>query len=71
MAFCNARGGAWWRAVPRIGAGLARHIVAWLRRHGATIGRRVDAHICDPLTAPDNQIIEVGGRANVLRRSNA
>ncbi|PCE30228.1 phage integrase family protein [Burkholderia ubonensis] len=68
VAFCNARGGTWWRAVPRIGAGRARHIVAWLRQHEATIGLRVDADvdICDPLTAPDNQIIEVGGRANVL-----
>lgn len=68
VAFCNARGGTWWRAVSRIGAGRARHIVAWLRQHEATIGLRViaDVDICDPLTAPHNQIIEVGGRANVL-----
>jgi hypothetical protein len=36
--FCNARGGSWWRAVPRIGAGRARHVVSWLRRHADTIG---------------------------------
>lgn len=68
VAFCNARGGTWWRAVPRIGAGRARRIVAWLRQRETTIGLRVDADVDtrDPLKAPDNQIIEVGGRANVL-----
>ncbi|WP_133118015.1 site-specific integrase [Burkholderia ubonensis] len=68
VAFCNARGGTWWRAVPRIGAGRARNIVAWLRRHEATIGLRVedDVDARDPLAAPDSQIVEVGGRASVL-----
>ncbi|HEM7898776.1 TPA: hypothetical protein U2L33_002852 [Burkholderia cenocepacia] len=49
--FCNARGGTWWRAVPRIGAGRARSIVSWLRRHEATIGLRVEADVDarDPL----------------------
>ncbi|WP_321944875.1 phage integrase family protein [Burkholderia cenocepacia] len=66
--FCNARGGTWWRAVPRIGAGRARSIVSWLRRHEATIGLRVEADVDarDPLAAPDSQIVEVGGRATVL-----
>ncbi|MDN7429065.1 phage integrase family protein [Burkholderia sp. AU45388] len=27
VVFCNARGGSWWRAVPRIGTGRARHLV--------------------------------------------
>ncbi|MEN8517886.1 phage integrase family protein [Burkholderia sp. RS02] len=68
VAFCNARGGTWWRAVPRIGAGRARSIVAWLRRHEATIGLRVEADVDarDPLVAPNSQIVEVGGRASVL-----
>ncbi|MGF6637436.1 phage integrase family protein, partial [Paraburkholderia sp. MM6662-R1] len=38
--FCNGRGGSWWRAVPRIGAGRARLVVAWLRRHEVALGRR-------------------------------
>ncbi|KVK87724.1 integrase [Burkholderia ubonensis] len=68
VAFCNARGGSWWRAVPRIGVGRARHIVAWLRRYEATIGLRVEADVDarDPLVAPDTTIVEVGGRAGVL-----
>ncbi|MBJ9698056.1 phage integrase family protein [Burkholderia cenocepacia] len=66
--FCNARGGTWWRAVPRIGAGRARSIVSWLRRHEATIGLRVEADVDarDPFAAPDNQTVEVGGPATVL-----
>ncbi|MDR5798014.1 phage integrase family protein [Caballeronia sp. LZ008] len=39
--YCNARGGSWWRAVPRIGALRARTIVAWLRRHETTLGMKV------------------------------
>ncbi len=45
IAFCNARGGTWWRSVPRIGAGRARILIAWLRRHEATLGQRVDADV--------------------------
>ncbi|SDV50427.1 site-specific integrase [Chitinasiproducens palmae] len=48
VAFCNRRGGTWWRSVPRIGAGRAQRIVAWLRRHEATIGARVDADVDAP-----------------------
>lgn len=67
VAFCNSRGGTWWRAVPRIGPGRARRIVAWLRKHEATIGRvETDVDARDPLTAPDGQIVEVGGRDRVL-----
>ncbi|WP_186170287.1 site-specific integrase [Burkholderia gladioli] len=67
VAFCNARGGSWWRAVPRIGAGRARHLVAWLRRHAPTIGLTVDADVDahDPLAAPAAQLIEIG-RAGAL-----
>ncbi|MBK5125682.1 tyrosine-type recombinase/integrase [Burkholderia sp. R-69980] len=43
--YCNARGGSWWRSVPRIGALRARTLVAWLRRHEKTLGVRVDAGV--------------------------
>jgi hypothetical protein len=39
--YCNARGGSWWRAVPRIGALRAATLVAWLRRHEKSLGARV------------------------------
>ena len=35
IEYCNARGGSWWRSVPRIGALRAKALVAWLRRHEA------------------------------------
>lgn len=28
VAYCNQRGGIWWRSVPRIGVGRARAVVA-------------------------------------------
>ena len=31
-------GPGWWRSIPRVGAGRAAVIVAWLRRHSATLG---------------------------------
>ncbi|CAL8480929.1 phage integrase family protein [Caballeronia sp. S22] len=43
--YCNARGGSWWRSVPRIGALRARAIVAWLRRHETTLGTNVAADV--------------------------
>jgi integrase len=43
--YCNARGGSWWRSVPRIGALRARTLVAWLRRHEATLGAKVAADV--------------------------
>jgi integrase len=66
--FCNGRGGSWWRAVPRIGAGRARHVVGWLRRHEDAIGRRVDADVelADPLAAPVADLVEIDGRSRVL-----
>jgi len=45
VEWCNARGGNWWRSVPRIGALRARTIVAWLRRHEATLGAKVAADV--------------------------
>jgi integrase len=43
--YCNARGGSWWRSVPRIGALRARTLVAWLRRHQATLSVKVAADV--------------------------
>jgi integrase len=55
IAFCNRRGGSWWRSIPRIGAGRAAVIVAWLRRHEPQLRLRVDADVDtrDPLVAAD------------------
>ncbi|QGZ66956.1 phage integrase family protein [Paraburkholderia acidisoli] len=68
VAYCNARGGSWWRSVPRIGPGRARAIVGWLRRHERDIGLHVDADVDldDPLVAPDAEIVAIGGTADVL-----
>jgi integrase/recombinase XerD len=54
VAYCNYRGGSWWRSVPRIGLLRARKIVAWLRRHAGTLGVTVAADVdaTDPLVAP-------------------
>ncbi|SAK79430.1 integrase [Caballeronia hypogeia] len=41
IGYCNARGGSWWRAVPRIGPLRAATLVAWLRRHEKSLGMRV------------------------------
>ncbi|WP_309491422.1 phage integrase family protein [Trinickia mobilis] len=63
--FCNRRGGSWWRAVPRIGAGRARHVIAWLCRHEQTLGKRVvvEVDLADPLRAPDDKLVlvDIGG----------
>ncbi|MDR6412245.1 UNVERIFIED_ORG: integrase [Burkholderia sp. 1595] len=45
IGYCNLHGGSWWRSVPRIGPLRARTIVAWLRRHAATLGARIDADV--------------------------
>uniref|UniRef100_UPI003BEF1FCB phage integrase family protein n=1 Tax=Burkholderia arboris TaxID=488730 RepID=UPI003BEF1FCB len=52
VAFCNYHGGRWWRRVPRIGAGRARVLVAWLRAHSASLKSTVAADVdaADPLT---------------------
>ena len=55
IAFCNRRGGSWWRSIPRIGAGRAAIVVAWLRRHETDLALRVDADVDtrDPLVAAE------------------
>jgi len=45
IEYCNSHGGGWWRSVPRIGAHRARVLVAWLRRHEAALGMRIDADV--------------------------
>ncbi|MFT4438938.1 phage integrase family protein [Caballeronia sp. 15715] len=57
---CNARGGSWWRSIPRIGAHRARVIVAWLRRYEPDLGKRVEA---DVDTEP---LVPVAGLGNVI-----
>ncbi|WP_319002040.1 phage integrase family protein [Burkholderia contaminans] len=69
IAFCNRRGGRWWRRVPRIGAGRARVLVAWLRTHADSLGATIAADVdtTEPLgaVAPADAIALVpadGGR---------
>ncbi|WP_256927939.1 phage integrase family protein [Caballeronia sordidicola] len=66
VAFCNRRGGSWWRSVPRIGAGRAAVVIAWLRRHEMQLRIRVDADVDtrDPLVA--DGVVQVG-RPNRFR----
>jgi hypothetical protein len=47
IEYCNARGGSWWRSVPRIGALRAKALVAWLRRHERTLGVHLDVDVAD------------------------
>ncbi|SAL87456.1 integrase [Caballeronia terrestris] len=67
IEYCNARGGNWWRSVPRIGALRAKALVAWLRRHEATLGIRLDVDVADidtPELVPSSQaqaIVVIGG----------
>ncbi|KVL65423.1 site-specific integrase [Burkholderia ubonensis] len=63
VSYCNRRGGAWWRSVPRIGVGRARTVVAWLRRHADTLGDTVAVDV-DPV---DRLLAEPGARV-ALRR---
>ncbi len=66
IAFCNRRGGSWWRSVPRIGAGRAAVVVAWLRRHESPFQLRVDADVDtrDPLVA--DEVVQVWPAEPVL-----
>ncbi|KXV06430.1 integrase [Caballeronia megalochromosomata] len=45
VAFCNRRGGSWWRSIPRIGPGRARAIVSWLRKQQASLQLTIDADV--------------------------
>lgn len=67
IAFYNARGGSWWRAIRRIGPGRARRIVAWPRAHEAMLGNIADdVDERSPFMADDHKIVEIGGRHQTL-----
>jgi site-specific recombinase XerD len=63
--WCNRHGGSWWRSVPRIGALRAKTLIAWLRRHEATLGCALDVDVAAvderPLTPVPSTAIVVGG----------
>jgi hypothetical protein len=56
VAFCNRRGGSWWRSIPRIGAGRVAIVVAWLRRHEKRLGLRIDDDVNDGNPARDPMV---------------
>jgi integrase len=66
VEYCNARGGSWWRSVPRIGALRARLIVAWLRRHEATLGVKVADDVDTTSSLPGRTNGEKGGDCLVV-----
>ncbi|MDR5763137.1 site-specific integrase [Caballeronia sp. LZ035] len=45
VAFCNRRGGSWWRSIPRIGPGRARAIVSWLRKQHVSLQLTIEADV--------------------------
>jgi integrase len=45
VAFCNRRGGSWWRSIPRIGPGRARAIVSWLRKQQVSLQLTIEADV--------------------------
>ncbi|MDR5748744.1 site-specific integrase [Caballeronia sp. LZ029] len=45
VAFCNRRGGSWWRSIPRIGPGRARAIVSWLRKQQASLQLTIEPDV--------------------------
>ncbi len=61
VAFCNRRGGRWWRRVPRIGAGRARVLVAWLRAHAPSLGATIaaDVEASDALVTATSEPVEL------------
>ncbi|MDR5748914.1 phage integrase family protein [Caballeronia sp. LZ029] len=63
VAFCNRRGGSWWRSIPRIGPGRARAIVSWLRRHEKslqlTVAVDVDSVEHDGVPLVAAEVVEV------------
>ncbi|KDR27143.1 site-specific integrase [Caballeronia zhejiangensis] len=69
VAFCNRRGGSWWRSIPRIGPGRARAIVSWLRRQQASLQLTIEADVDSleqdgiPLITAD--LVEVAPAAKV------
>jgi integrase len=65
--YCNTHGGSWWRGVPRIGARRARTLVAWLRRHEATLGRIAADVETRELAPVDASAIVIGGSPEAPR----
>lgn len=69
VAFCNRRGGSWWRSIPRIGPGRARAIVSWLRKQQASLQLTIEPDVNSveqdgiPLIAAD--LVEVVPAAKV------
>ncbi|WP_309789562.1 site-specific integrase [Caballeronia sp. LZ019] len=69
VAFCNRRGGSWWRSIPRIGPGRARAIVSWLRKQQVSLQLTIDADVDSeerdgvPLIAAD--LVEIVSAAKV------
>lgn len=67
IAYCNRHGGSWWRSIPRIGPLRATTLMAWLRRHEATLGARVDTDVdATPLTPAPDRAIVVGPGTSAL-----
>ncbi|SAK70251.1 integrase [Caballeronia glebae] len=69
VAFCNRRGGSWWRSIPRIGPGRARAIVSWLRKQQAslqlTIESDVDSEQRDGIPLIAAELVEIAPAAKV------
>ncbi|MDR5736279.1 site-specific integrase [Caballeronia sp. LZ025] len=69
VAFCNRRGGSWWRSIPRIGPGRARAIASWLRKQQAslqlTIESDVDSEEQDGVPLIAAELVEVVPAAKV------
>ena len=68
--FCNSHGGSWWRSIPRIGPQRARVIVTWLRRHEATLGKRVEADVDATPLVPAvglGNVVVIGGPVEAPR----
>ncbi|KWO61111.1 site-specific integrase [Burkholderia territorii] len=70
VAMINRRGGQWWRSVPRIGAGRARVLIAWLREHARSIGTAVepDVDAGDALAPRATPVIAGAGQLVPLER---
>nr|WP_269765834.1 phage integrase family protein [Burkholderia ubonensis] len=70
VALVNRRGGQWWRSVPRIDAGRTRVLVAWLRRHAASIGAVVEPNVDagDALAPTTTRITTGAGQLTPLER---
>jgi len=66
IGYCNRHGGRWWYPVPRIGPLRARAIVAWLRRHEATLGCRVDSDVDVHVPVPEPGAAQGEGQGRAI-----